>query len=66
MKNGIFTKQFGLYLLKWQLGTFVAVPCMYLFSDYFKLPYWASVILFNFVGALFFYPVDKFIFRNKE
>lgn len=65
MQNGIFNRQFGIYLLKWQLGTFVAVPCMYLFSDYMKLPYWASVILFNFVGALIFYRIDAYIFRKK-
>jgi len=59
-------KQYLTYHLKWQLGIIVSLPCMYLFQDVFHWPYWATIVGFQFVGALFFWPIDKFIFNMKK
>lgn len=57
-------KQFILYLLKWELGTLIMSPTIYLLSDTGPV---LSVIVGNFIGALVFYPIDKKIFStNKE
>ena len=52
--------------MKWQLGIIVSLPCMYLFQDVFHWPYWATIVGFQFVGALVFWPIDKFIFNMKR
>lgn len=39
---------------------------MYLFIDLAHLPYWLAVILMQFIGALVFYPIDKFIFKKEH
>jgi hypothetical protein len=59
-------KQYLTYHLKWQLGIIVSLPCMYLFQDVFHWPYWATIVGFQFVGALVFWPIDKFIFNMKK
>jgi hypothetical protein len=59
-------KQYLTYHLKWQLGIIVSLPCMYLFQDVFHWPYWATIVGFQFVGALVFWPIDKFIFNMKR
>jgi hypothetical protein len=59
-------KQYLTYHMKWQLGIIVSLPCMYLFQDVFHWPYWATIVGFQFVGALVFWPIDKFIFNMKR
>lgn len=56
--------KFFIYHLRWQMG-FVLLPIMYLLLDYFKFPYWLSLILFNFCGAFIYFPIDKYIFNVK-
>lgn len=63
MKNW---KQFLIYHGKWQLSTIVTIPLMYLFTDIVGMPYWGSIISFNIIGAFIFWPIDKWIFRNKQ
>ena len=53
------------YHLRWQAGFFVCFPCMWVFSDVLELPLWLAVVMFQFVGALIFYHVDKYIFKKK-
>jgi uncharacterized integral membrane protein len=38
---------------------------MWLFIDVWNWPMWVSIIGFQFVGALVFYPIDHMIFANK-
>lgn len=59
-------KQYLIYHGKWQLSTIVTIPLMYLFADICGLPYWASIFLFNIIGAVLFWPIDKWIFRYKK
>ena len=61
-----FNKTFLKYMCKWQLGFIVAVPCLYFFIDVLEYPLWLSTILFNFVGAVIFYPIDVWILKNKK
>ena len=59
-------KKYLTYHLKWQLGFFVAWPCMFLFQDYLGWPYWATVLGFQFIGAIIFWPIDKFILQKRK
>ena len=59
-------KKYLLYHTKWQAGAIVAIPCMYLFLDYMQLSYWLAVFLMQFIGALVFFPIDNYIFKNKK
>ena len=59
-------KKYLTYHAKWQLGIIVSWPCMYLFSDILGWSNLATVIGFQFVGALVFWPIDKFIFNMKR
>ena len=56
-------KKYLTYHAKWQLGIIVSWPCMYLFSDILGWSNLATVIGFQFVGAIVFWPIDKFIFK---
>jgi len=57
-------KKYVMYHFKWQMGAIVTIPLMYILLDYLHINYWVSVLIFQFVGALVFYPVDKFIFKK--
>lgn len=56
-------KQYGLYLLRWQLSTPILAACLYVLEG--MNSFWATVIA-NLIGGLMFYWVDKVIFRKKE
>lgn len=55
-------KQYGLYLLRWQLSTPILTLVLYLLSNFDIL---SATIIANFIGGLIFYWVDKYIFRKK-
>ena len=59
-------RKFLLYAMKWQLGTIITVPLLYLFIDILHLSYLWSTICFNLVGAAIFFPIDLWIFRKKD
>lgn len=59
-------KRYAIYHGKWQLSTIVTIPLMYFFADFCGLPYWASILSFNIIGAIMFWPIDNWIFRNKS
>ena len=59
-------KKYLTYHAKWQLGIIVSWPCMYLFLDILGWSNLATVIGFQFVGAIIFYPIDKFIFKKMK
>ena len=54
------------YHLKWQLGAIVTVPCIYFFHDYLGWSNIATTIAFQFIGALFFWNIDKKIFSKLK
>jgi hypothetical protein len=63
MKN---LKQFLIYALKWQLGIIVALPCTYLFQDVLGWSHFWNIVSFQFVGALVFWNIDKYIFTKFQ
>lgn len=56
-------RKFLLYLLKFELGTFVMSPTIYFLSDLGPV---ISVIIGNFIGACVFFPIDSLIFTDKN
>lgn len=50
-----------LYLIRWQLST----PILYFVIDTLELPDLQRVVIANLIGALIFFPVDKYIFKVK-
>ena len=59
-------KRYLIYHLKWQLGAIVAIPSLYLFLDVLHLNYCLAIFLFQLIGAIIFYPIDKWILSRKE
>tara|TARA_A100001037_G_scaffold244817_1_gene225900 strand:+ start:67525 stop:67659 length:135 start_codon:yes stop_codon:yes gene_type:complete len=39
---------------------------MWLFGELWDWPLWASIIGFQFIGALIYYPIDNKIFAKKN
>ena len=58
--------RYAIYHGKWQVSTIVTIPLMYFFADYCGLPYWTSILAFNVIGAIMFWPIDNWIFRPKN
>lgn len=54
-------KQYGLYLLRWQLSTPIIAVVIYLLSTFDLL---TATIVANLVGGLMFYWIDKIIFHK--
>lgn len=59
-------KTYILYHLKWQIGILVSWPCMWLFKDVLGWSNFWTIIAFQFVGALIFWNIDKFIFNHGK
>lgn len=58
-------KTFGIYSLRWQIGTpLYAVAMAYFVSQGYD--YWTSAVFTNFIGACIFFKVDKLIFKAKQ
>jgi hypothetical protein len=53
------------YHIRWQSGFLISFPTMWLFSEMWNWPLWASIIGFQFIGALVYYPIDNKIFSTK-
>jgi len=61
--GGVAVKRFFLYLLRWQLST----PILAVVIAYFAyLGEWWAAGIANLVGAIIFFWVDKWIFREKR
>lgn len=54
-------RRFFLYLIRWQLSSFILAPCLLLFSGVGTV--WATIIA-NLIGGCAFYFVDKLIFKE--
>lgn len=52
-----------LYIIRWQLSTPVLYLCMKLLSPKTNMVF--ATIISNFIGALIFFPIDKWIIRRK-
>ena len=57
------TKQYLLYLLRWQLSTPVLALCLVFLGGLGEM--WACIVA-NLIGGLIFFWVDKLIFRSKK
>lgn len=49
-------------MIRWQLST----PILYLCLQFIPLDNITKTIIANLIGALIFYNVDKYIFKQKE
>ena len=54
-------KQYGIYLLRWQLSTPILAVVLVLLASMNK---WSATIIANLIGGLIFFWVDKFIFTS--
>jgi hypothetical protein len=52
--------KFIFYIIRWQAST----PILYLVIDSLQLPDLQRVIIANLIGALIFFPVDRYIFKK--
>lgn len=59
-------KRFLQYALKWQLSTIITVPLLHLFVNVFGWGFLPATLVFNFVGACIFFPIDVWIFRHSH
>lgn len=56
-------KKYLLYGVKWQMGTPV-IALVLLIVPISNV--WVKTIIANVIGAIIFYPIDKWIFRSKK
>lgn len=64
MQRLLNKKKFGLYLMRWQLSSFfMMIPLFCLRSIGWNNSYYNLVIV-QFIGAIVFYRVDKWIFKS--
>ena len=59
-------KQFLIYAIKWQLGSIVLVPALWILNEKFHLGYLLSTFIAQLFGAIVFFPVDKWIFNKTH
>lgn len=62
MRERINFKQYGLYLLRWQLSSPILAIVLWLLSDCNVV---VTTIIANLIGGLIFYHVDSLIFAHK-
>lgn len=56
-------RQYFLYHIRWQISAWVMMPIMYLLTE---LPIWQSFCVSQFFGAIIFWQVDKWIFKERK
>jgi hypothetical protein len=54
-------KKYVFYIIRWQCSTPILALCMY----YLNFDITTKTVIANFIGALIFFWVDKFIFKNN-
>ena len=54
-------KKYFFYIIRWQCSTPILALCMY----YMNFNITIKTIIANFIGALIFFWVDKYIFKNN-
>lgn len=65
-----FWLQYFLYICRWQMSNFILAPCIAIFkhspSMWGTQEDWIAAGFSNLVGAIIFFWVDRFIFKNKN
>ena len=56
-------RAFILYLIRWQLSSFILAPCLIWFSGIGVV---GATIIANLIGGCLFFFVDKWIFHGGE
>ena len=56
-------KLYAFYHLRWQFSALVMLPFMLLLEKS-GLPLWANLMIGQVIGAIIFWKIDKFLFRN--
>lgn len=56
-------KQYAFYIIRWQLSTPILAICLIWLSSLNEI---TATIIANFIGALIFFWIDRFIFREKN
>lgn len=62
MKKNLI-KQYGFYLLRWQLSTPILALCTFWLAGLGNV--WAAIIA-NLIGGLIFFWVDRLIFKEER
>lgn len=62
--KGILTKRYAIYHLRWQISALVMMPIMLFLEAH--LPLWGNLMVGQFVGAMIFYGVDTYIFKEHK
>ncbi len=58
-------KKYTIYHIRWQISALVMMPIMIFLEQH--LPLWQNLMIGQFVGALIFWNIDKWIFgRHNE
>jgi len=52
----------SMYIMRWQCSTPIFIVIGILLS---QLPYWLIIVLSNIIGALIFFPIDRYIMRKR-
>lgn len=56
-------KAVGMYCVRWQCSTPIFIVIGVLLS---QLPYWSIIVVSNIIGALIFFPIDKYIMKRSK
>lgn len=57
-------KRYGIYHLRWQISALVMMPIMMFLESH--LPLWQNLMVGQFVGAIIFWQIDKWIFKHHN
>ena len=57
-------KKYGIYHLRWQSGFLLNFGIFFVCINLLAFPTWLAVIIFQFVGAIIYWYVDKYIFNK--
>ena len=61
----MINKKYFLYHLRWQISAWVMLPFMYLFQ-FLNFPLWLNLMAGQFIGAIIFWKIDHWIFKEKK
>ena len=63
-KTKTLTKQYLIYLLRWQLSTPILALSIFIFTIYTNE--FVATIIANLIGGLIFFWIDKLIFNHNK
>jgi len=63
--KSLWTKQYGIYHLRWQISALVMMLPM-IFLQAIGLPLWLNLMVGQFIGALIFFEIDRRIFGSHK